>query len=69
MLINNLEQMEKVVQDNKSLSWDGWDVVELVKSQSAMFKNNGAFVNNQWYIKNTFKLSRDGWSLPNRYKV
>lgn len=67
MIISSLEQMESIVQNNNSLSWDGWDVVELTKSPSAWTKPNGAFINNSWYFKNTFTIDRDGWSIPDKY--
>lgn len=67
MLVNNLENMETIVSKNKSLSWDGWNVVELTKSASAMFKAEGAFVHGSWYIKKIFSPTRDGWSIPNKY--
>lgn len=67
MIISSLEQMESIVQRNHSLSWDGWDVVELKKSPTAWMKLNGAFVNGSWYLKNTFSINRDGWSIPHKY--
>lgn len=67
MIINNLEQMEKIVAKNKSLSWDGWNVVELIKSSSAMYKPEGIFSKGSWYIKKTFDLNREGWKVPNKY--
>ena len=67
MLINNLEKMEIIVQNNRSLSWEGWNVVELTKSNSAMFKTDGAYVNGSWYIKKIFSADRDGWRIPNKY--
>jgi hypothetical protein len=65
--IMSLEQMEQIVDRNKSLSWNGWDVVELTKNPTAMFKTNGAVINGIWYIKNVFPISQDGWRIPNRY--
>lgn len=67
MVINSLEQMENIVSKNKSLSWDGWDVVELIQSPTAWSKPNGAFVKGSWYFKNTFTIAKDGWSIPNKY--
>jgi hypothetical protein len=67
MLISSLEKMEQIVLKNKSLSWEGWNVVELTKSNSGMFKPDGAFVNGSWYIKNIFSVDRDGWRIPNKF--
>ena len=67
MIINSLEQMETIVSNHKSLSWDGWNVVELIKSPGAWSKPNGAFIKGSWYYKNIFSVAEDGWSIPNKY--
>lgn len=67
MLVTSLESMEQIVSKNRSLSWDGWNVVELIKNPGAMFKPNGARIGGVWFIKNTFIVDRDGWSIPSRY--
>lgn len=66
-MIRDLEQMEKIVARNKTLSWDGWTVIELLPSNSAMFKTNGAFKNGSWYIKNTYPCESNGWKIPHKY--
>jgi hypothetical protein len=67
MLVKSLEKMEDIVSKNKSLSWDGWNVVELIKNPSAAYKNNGVRINKVWYIKNIFTVDHDGWKVPNKY--
>lgn len=67
MLINNLDTMEKIVKSNQSLSWEGWNVVELKKSPTAMYKQNGAYINGSWYFKTVYSVNRDGWRIPNKY--
>ena len=59
--------MEAIVKNNKNLSWDGWSVVEVKPSKSAMFKTNGAFINGAWYIKNVYSYGDNGWEIPNKY--
>lgn len=66
-MIKDLEQMEKIVAKNNSLSWDGWTVVELIPSKSAMFKTNGAFLKGVWYIKNEYVCDSNGWKIPHKY--
>lgn len=67
MQINSLEKMEDIVLKNKSLSWEGWNVVELIKHPAAMFRTNAARVDGVWYIKNIFTVERDGWRIPAKY--
>lgn len=65
--VKSLEKMEVIVSKNRSLSWDGWNVVELIRNPGAMFKPNGARVNGVWFIKNIFAVGHDGWSIPTKY--
>jgi hypothetical protein len=65
--VKSLEKMEKIVSKNSSLSWDGWNVVELIKNPGAMFKTNAARVNGVWHIKNIFVVNQDGWRIPSKY--
>jgi hypothetical protein len=65
--VKSLGKMEKIVSRNKSLSWDGWNVVELIKNPGAMFKPNAARINGVWYIKNIFIVDQDGWRIPSKY--
>jgi hypothetical protein len=64
MLIKSLENMETIVENNKSLSWDGWTVVELKKSDMAWMKPNAKFINDEWYTANRFDADSDGWNIP-----
>jgi hypothetical protein len=65
MLVTNLEQMEGIVDSNRDLFWDGWDVVKYKNNPSSQFHKSGAFRNGQWYSKSTFPLTEKGWSIPN----
>jgi len=67
MLVTSLEKMESIVSNNKSLSWDGWNVVELIKTPAAVYKTNGVRIKGVWYIKNIFSVDSDGWRVPNKY--
>lgn len=67
MNIASLNKMEEIVSSNKSLSWDGWTVVERTPNKEAMLDPNGAFVDGKWYTQKRFVPSRDGWKIPNKY--
>lgn len=67
MKITSLEKMESIVDTNKTLSWEGWNVIELIRSNNAWSNPNAAFVKGNWYYKNVFMLTEDGWSIPNKY--
>ena len=64
MLIQSLEKMETIVENNKFLSWDGWTVLELRKSDMAWMKPNAKFINDEWYTANRFDANADGWNIP-----
>ena len=67
MLIKSLEDMEKIVRNNRSLSWDGWTVVDSEASHGAWMKINGAFKNGRWYAQKKFELTTEGWEIPNKF--
>jgi hypothetical protein len=69
MIINDLETMEKVVASNRSLVWVGWDVAERKRTDMGRTAVNGIRVKDQWYTQKVFKLDRNGWDIPNKYKV
>jgi hypothetical protein len=65
--INSLEKMEEIVSKSNSLSWDGWDVVEMIRSDKAFTSKQGALKNNAWHLKKIFVVSRTGWEIPDKY--
>lgn len=65
--ISSLEQMEAIVAKNGSLSWDGWNVVEMLKSDRALTSKYGAIKNGVWHLKKIFVVSRNGWEIPDKY--
>ena len=69
MIINKLETMEKIVKSNYMLAWVGWDVAERKKTDMGRTAVNGVRVNGQWYTQRVFKLNRNGWDIPNKYKM
>lgn len=67
MKINSLETMETIVENNESLDWIGWDVVEHTKSPTAWMKPNGVYRNNEWSIRKFYRLNENGWDIPNKF--
>lgn len=67
MLIKSLEEMERIVGSDKTLSWRGWDVVHSVPNPTAWSKPDGAYVKGKWYIQKIFALSTEGWEIPNKF--
>lgn len=65
--ISSLEKMEAIVSKNSNLSWDGWNVVEMIRSDKAFTSKYGALKNNAWYLKKIFVASRTGWEIPDKY--
>jgi hypothetical protein len=67
MVISSLEQMEQIVDNNKSLSWEGWDVIELTPSKAAWMQTNGAYIGDKWYTRKRYTVSANGWEIPNKF--
>jgi len=68
MIVNKLEAMERIVKKNKNLKWDGWDVLDLKKSDLARTSVNGVRINDEWFLRKVYKLDTKGWDIPNKYR-
>ena len=66
MNVKSLEQMEKIVKNNRALSWDGWDVIQSYPSLTAWKEKNGAFVRGKWYVQKRFRVGKNGWDIPEK---
>ena len=66
MKIKSLEQMESIVEKNKALSWDGWNVVSLLPNPTGWMRTDGVFVKNKWYTKRVYEITETGWEIPNK---
>jgi hypothetical protein len=68
MIVKKLETMETIVNNNSNLRWDGWDVIDLKKSDIARTSPNGIRINNEWYLHKIYTVTSSGWDIPNKYK-
>lgn len=67
MLVTNYNYAHKIVEGNKSLSWDGWNIVEFKPNSDAYFMNEGVFKDSMWGIKKVFPITENGWEIPKKY--
>ena len=67
MKITSLEKMENIVENNGSLSWDGWTVVESKVDPNGWSNVKGSFINDQWHMQNRFEPTEQGWNIPNKF--
>jgi hypothetical protein len=67
MIINSLKQMENIVENNKSLKWVGWDVVEYTPSHNAATSKDGVYVDGKWLLAKVYKVSPSGWEIPKQW--
>ena len=68
MIVRNLEKMENIVAKNKELSWVGWDVRDLKRSEAGRTAVNGVRVNGQWYLQRIYPVTPNGWDIPNKFR-
>lgn len=65
MIINNLEQMEKIVESNPLLKWNGWNIEYYNDSEDGFTKLNGVYLpGNGWGTRQIFKLTNGCWDIP-----
>ena len=67
MLIKSLEQMEDVVKNSDTLSWDGWTVVESKTNENGMMSKDGALVDGKWIVQKRYEVTANGWEIPNKF--
>lgn len=68
MIIDKLEVMESIVKKNRNLRWNGWDVIDLKRSDIARTSPSGIRINGVWYLHKIYSVNRNGWDIPNKYK-
>lgn len=66
MLVSSLENMEEIVKNNRSLKWDGWDVIHFYPSEKARTSKFGVRINNKWFLHRRFPVTEKGWDIPNK---
>lgn len=69
MLIKSLSEMDAIVENNDSLSWNGWVVVEDDPSTDGYINKSGAFVNGKWIVQKRYEPGANGWDIPKRLVV
>lgn len=68
MIVNKLEVMESIVKKNRNLRWDGWNVIDLKRSDIGRTSPQGIRINNEWYLHKVYTVNGNGWDIPNKYK-
>jgi len=67
MLISSLDQMESVVKNNKSLKWDGWDVIHFYPSEKGRTSRWGIRMGNKWFLHKRYPVTEQGWEIPRKF--
>jgi hypothetical protein len=67
MLITSYEYADKIVSQNNSLAWDGWDILEITHSNNAEFNKSGKIIDGKWAFVNTYPVTEQGWEVPKKY--
>jgi hypothetical protein len=68
MVIRSLNTMEKIVNRNTNLMWDGWNVIDLKESNVAKTSPVGIRIKDKWYLHKVYSPNRNGWNIPNKYQ-
>jgi hypothetical protein len=68
MVIRSLNTMEKIVNRNTNLMWDGWNVIDLKESNVAKTSPVGIRIKDKWYLHKVYIPNRNGWNIPNKYQ-
>ena len=68
MIISDLDYMENIVSSRSDLEWDGWNVVRYIENEACFMSVDGAFRNGKWYKKQTYRVTENGWEVPNSFR-
>jgi hypothetical protein len=66
MLISNIQDMERIVEEVPHLHWDGWDVIHIVQDDYAEYLPIGFYnrATKMWYRKEVYRPDKFGWEIP-----
>jgi len=68
MKVLDYSEAHKIVQANRNLNWDGWDIVSWVRNPNGATNIHGEFRNGRWGVSRRFTMNDDGtWVVPNKY--
>ena len=68
MKILDYDQADNVVETNRSLYWDGWDIVSWVRNPNGATNIRGMFRDGSWGIAKYFRMNSNGeWAVPDKY--
>lgn len=67
MLVTSLEKMEDLVKSNRSLRWEGWDVLHSYPSPTGWMSKQGTFYKGRWFITRRFAITNTGWNIPDKF--
>lgn len=56
--------MEDIVSKNRTLIWDGWDVLSLKYHPMAWTKPNAIQIKNKWFYVQRYEPTENGWEIP-----
>lgn len=58
----------EVVERNRFLSWDGYDIVTHRKSENGYTNKRGVFKDGEWWLQFRYSLRPNGtWEVPEIY--
>lgn len=67
MLVSSLDEMEKIVQRNRNLRWEGWDVWFSYPSEKARTSKFGVRIKGEWHLQRCIPVTEEGWHIPRKY--
>jgi hypothetical protein len=65
-VITSLTEMENIVSRNKSLAWEGWDVLHRYPNPVGWRNADGVLVKGKWFTQKRYSPERSGWTIPNK---
>ena len=67
----NYDKAHAIVNNNKNLFWNGWEIVEVRRDVDAVFNKYGIFHKGAWHkVMRRIAVDSDGiWKVPVKYDM
>lgn len=66
MFIKSLSEADAIVENNDSLSWNGWVILETIPNKDGYIDKDGVFLNGKWVVQKRYEPGTKGWEIPKR---
>jgi hypothetical protein len=61
------EEAHAIVEKNKNLYWDGWNIIDWKADSLGEMSKGGLLKDGKWGFYKTYEPNENGWEVPVKY--